>query len=269
MNRTRVLSAGLLVAVVLSAVVGVGTATPFHGSAPAGDDEASTDAPGQYSSWAADRLNASPALDGARDASTARSPASAAASTRLVSATDGVTFEATGDQVLRGETDLPPGSELVVVLVSQDPGEYLGYRTTEVDLDGTFRAEFDMSRLSSEHSLRVIVSHQGTELVDTTANVTAASDAADLDDRYGWIYLSPDHETIEGNTSLPTGTQVTVVVHSAGDTDFERRRTVTVDSRGSFSTAFDFGNLPHATKLRVSVFHDGTRLDYVPAKVFH
>lgn len=185
---------------------------------------------------------------------------------RLVTVGEGPTFAGAKKQIVRGEADLPTGSELVVVIVDEER-DYLLYDTTSVEKEGTFRENVDLQGLPAGSSPTLIVLHDGTEVVNRTIDVVEPHENTELDSDWNRVYASPGHETFGGTTDLPEGTELTVTVHSARDPALERNRTVTVRPDGTFQATFDLEELSHSDHFRVSVFHDGTRLDYVTGLV--
>lgn len=89
-----------------------------------------------------------------------------------------------------------------------------------------------------------------------------------------YVDLAPN-QTITGQTNVPAGSEVTVVVRAPLE-DFTAKRTATVDADGRFAATFDFDGVPEGTTIRVQVRFDGRDLldspvegevDDVPADV--
>lgn len=85
-----------------------------------------------------------------------------------------LTLEAAGGQVVRGSTDRPDGTKLVVRIQSTD-GEnpFLLQQPTTVD-DGRFRTQFDLSETPTNATVDVSVHHNGTRLAKTDGVVTGS-----------------------------------------------------------------------------------------------
>ncbi|MDG5778463.1 BGTF surface domain-containing protein [Haloarculaceae archaeon H-GB2-1] len=69
------------------------------------------------------------------------------------------------------------------------------------------------------------------------------------------------NQTIRGESSLPTGTELTVRVKSTGETPFLYPSTATVTEAGTFATSIDFSDVPAGTGFEVTVLNDDTTLD--------
>lgn len=268
MNWRRVALLGVASLVVASSVAGVGLAVsgaPASLDGPPTDaDRTGPDAPVDVESAAngTDRTDDDPASDEGRADGNG-----SAATVRLVSTTDRPTFAAAKKQVVRGESDLPAGTELVVVVVDRER-EYLLYDTATVDEEGVFRESVDLGGLPAGSSPTLIVYHDGTEVVNRSIDVAEPHEGTEIDAEWNWVYASPGYETFSGTTNRSPGTELTVEVHSVGDDRVHETRTVTVDEDGSFEASFDLDELSNGDNFRISVYHDGTRLDYVRGIVF-
>lgn len=84
-----------------------------------------------------------------------------------------VLVENESDQTVRGETNLPSGSE-VTVRIRSDSGvtpSFFNSRTVTVDGDGRFTATFDLSEQSVGHTFSVSVRYAGAEVVSADGEV--------------------------------------------------------------------------------------------------
>ncbi|MFC7020136.1 MULTISPECIES: BGTF surface domain-containing protein [Haloarcula] len=83
-------------------------------------------------------------------------------------------LHADDQQVVRGETTVSPGSELTVRLRSSDGSDpFLVQESTRVLQDGTFAATFDMSQVSGNTSVNLVVHSDGETLVERDSRVVA------------------------------------------------------------------------------------------------
>lgn len=80
------------------------------------------------------------------------------------------------EQVVRGETDRPPGTELAVRIQSSESGggpqPFVRSTTTTVDDDGTFRVEFDLVHTEPGVTFQAVVLEDGTRLATAPGSVT-------------------------------------------------------------------------------------------------
>lgn len=83
-------------------------------------------------------------------------------------------LHADDQQVVRGETTVRPGSELTVRLRSSDASDpFLYQESTRVLQNGTFAATFDMSQVSGNTSVNLVVHSDGETLVERDSRVVA------------------------------------------------------------------------------------------------
>jgi len=187
---------------------------------------------------------------------------------------DGETLalEAGPGQVVRGRTDMEPGTVVTVRLQSTGADHpYLRSRSATVDADGVFRAVFDLSELPSGTGLRVVVHHDGRNLTTVAGEVVACSSCATTipDTPSAVVVHDGDALTVEnrsgqvvrGRTNLPPGTELTVRLRAgAGAAPFIEQTSMVVDANGTFRAVFGFGDLTQETEFGVAIRFNGTEL---------
>ncbi|QLH79750.1 hypothetical protein HZS55_21720 [Halosimplex rubrum] len=176
------------------------------------------------------------------------------------------------NQTVAGETDLAPGTELAVRIVSDDAANpFLVSRTTTVGEDGAFAATVDLSGVSEDAAARATVVRDGAELANVSARVSAVDGVTPDDDagpesERGTAFdyegdrltlAALENETVRGETDLPSGTEVTVrLASSSGASPFLVQRSVTVGDDGTFSAAVDLVGVDNGTTFDASVRHE-------------
>ncbi|QLH84738.1 BGTF surface domain-containing protein [Halosimplex pelagicum] len=245
MNRTYG-TAGVVAVVLVAAVAAVSAGgVPLGGDGPAN----ATDAPGATDtpSDGADAGAATIARDGAH-----------------------LSLEGAPNQTVAGETDLAPGTELAVRVVSDDAASpFLVSRTTTVGEDGAFSAAIDLSGVSDDATARAIVVRDGAELANVSARVSAVEGVTPTDDesesgtafdREGdrLTLAAHENETVRGETDLSPGTDVTVrLTSSSGASPFLVQRAATVDEDGRFAAEVDLVGVANGSTFEATVRHDG------------
>ncbi|WP_436923446.1 BGTF surface domain-containing protein [Halosimplex amylolyticum] len=187
---------------------------------------------------------------------------------------DGSTLSLEGapNQTVSGETDLAPGTELSVRLISADAeSPFLVTETTTVGDDGTFGATVDLAHVDDDASAWATVVRDGTELTNVSARIAAVehvtpTEASDETQRGTTIDVDGDrltlaaleNETISGETDLDAGTELTVRLSSTSSSSpFLIQETATVGDDGSFEATVDLVGIDNGTTFRVTVRHDG------------
>lgn len=75
------------------------------------------------------------------------------------------------------------------------------------------------------------------------------------------LTLEPaEGQTIQGQTDLAAGTELSVRLRSSGENPFLKSQTATVDESGAFEATFDLSGVEGGTTFDVVVHHDGSRL---------
>lgn len=184
----------------------------------------------------------------------------------------GVELDAAPEQVVRGETALPPGTALDVRIVStgDTDTEYLKTRTVSVSDTGTFRARYNLSAIDPGTTIEVIVVRDGNRLDAATGTVTAPATGTRLQyDGDRVTTESEPNQTVTGTSRLSAGTNLSVRLHAegAGGKMFIMQETATVDGTGRFAATFNLSSIESGTTFRASVYRGGDRLDYAPGVV--
>lgn len=187
---------------------------------------------------------------------------------------DGVTLEAGEGQVIRGETNLEPGSTVRVTVSSENPqSPFLTRPEAEVDEDGRFRVFVDLSHVEPGSNLSIAVDHDGEELTAETTTVRECAGGckpvATIDGEGETVTLQagPGQE-IAGETSLDAGASVTVRVESdSAERPFLVAKETIVRDGGTYSTHLDVSDVQPGTPIRVAVLHDGEQLKEVAGEV--
>lgn len=92
--------------------------------------------------------------------------------THFVTDGDSLTLEADSEQVVRGESDRPTGTNLSVRLRSDTGAKFIYASQATVDESGEFRTTFDLSGISEETEFNASVrAENGTRLANTTGTV--------------------------------------------------------------------------------------------------
>ncbi|WP_415383176.1 BGTF surface domain-containing protein [Halosimplex sp. TS25] len=243
MNRTYG-TAGVVAVVLVAAVAAASAGGVPLGGAPAN----ATDVPGATDAPAGDGTTVD--HDGAR-----------------------LSLDGTPNQTVTGETDLAPGTELAVRVVSDDAASpFLVSRTTTVGDDGAFSATVDLSGVSEDAAARATVVRDGAELANVSARVTAVEGVTPTDDdsESGTAFdyegdrltlAALENETIRGETNLSAGSEVTVRLTATSDASpFLVQSTATVGEDGAFAAPVDLVGIANGSAFEAVVRHDGETL---------
>lgn len=194
--------------------------------------------------------------------------------TRFLHDDEQLVLETAPGQVVRGETDRSPGTELTVRLASSDAAQPFATSTTAtVEDDGTFRATFDLSNLSTAASFEATV-RAGDDLLATTTGVLEVTDG-DADDANRFVYdgeeitlESAPGQEVRGETDRSPGTELVVRLRSSGGKQpFLKSRPTTVEDDRTFRAEFDMTKIEPGMTFRAIVLADGTRLAAAPGSV--
>ncbi|WP_436906868.1 BGTF surface domain-containing protein [Halosimplex marinum] len=175
------------------------------------------------------------------------------------------------NQTIAGETDLSPGTEIAVRVVSDGDSPFLVSESTTVEEGGAFSATVDLSRVSEDASAWATVVRDGTELANVSARVSAVagvtptdgSDGSDSGTAFAYegdrlTLAALENETVRGETDLAPGTEVTVrLTSTAGASPFLVQRAATVDEDGAFAAEVDLVGVANGTTFEAVVRHDG------------
>jgi hypothetical protein len=196
-------------------------------------------------------------------------------------ADEGATLDYDGDrlslagapnQTVAGEADLAAGSELTVRIVSSGGSPFLHQATTTVGDDGGFAATVDLSGVPENAAATVSVRHNGAELVNASARVTAVESATPTDGGEGGsgtrfvsagdrlTVAALDNETVRGETDRDPGTELTVRLQSTGGSPFLIQETATVTDDGGFVADVDLVGTDNGTTFEATARHDGERI---------
>ncbi|ESP87615.1 hypothetical protein K933_13257 [Candidatus Halobonum tyrrellensis G22] len=204
-------------------------------------------------------------------AAAARSPAADA--TTLASDGEAISLAAGPGQVVRGESPLPPGTTLRVTIEGGGSGTPQFVRATEtvVGTDGEFAAVFDLSTVDAGTSVEVSVASDGESLATARGEITECRDAcaaptpesptASLDAPDGTVTREAGPgRVLAGETNLPPGTPLTVLVGSRDGGENGTTTRTTTTAAGTFRAVVDLSDAPTDAPLRVTVRSDGTDL---------
>ncbi|MFC7140072.1 BGTF surface domain-containing protein [Halosimplex aquaticum] len=185
-----------------------------------------------------------------------------------------LSLEGAANQTISGETDLAPGTELAVRVVSDEPASpFLVSETATVGEDGAFSATADLSLVDADADAWVTVYGNGTELANVSARIAAVesetpTDGPDSDgvpsleyegDRLTLAAL--ENETVRGETNLSAGSEVTVRLTSTSDASpFLVQNTATVAEDGTFAAPVDLVGIANGSTFEAVVRHDGETL---------
>ncbi|WP_123539354.1 BGTF surface domain-containing protein [Halosimplex salinum] len=199
-------------------------------------------------------------------------PGQAANATTIDHAGDRLSLDGAPNQTVAGETDLAPGTELAVRIVSDEADSpFLVTQTATVDDDGTFAATVDLAHVSEDAAAWATVVRDGAELANVSARITAVEGATPTDgpgesesgtniayegDRLTLAAL--ENETIRGESDLAAGTEVTVrLASSSSSSPFLMQETATVAEDGTFVASVDLVGVANGTTFEATVRHDG------------
>lgn len=205
-----------------------------------------------------------------------------------VAAADGTQIDADGgtvtlapgaNQTVSGETDLAPGTTVLVRLQSQEnqSSPFIRQQSTTVREDGRFAVQFDMTMIEPGTAFTASVRQDGRVLDNATGTVVPCDGGcvagSDSDARTGTAGTTLDYQgeklalaaapaqQITGQTDLDPGTTLTVRLRSADPASpFLRQRSATVGPDGSFQTMADMSDIPVGTGFEVTVHSDGETL---------
>lgn len=279
MNRRLAAAAGVAAVLLLASVVVVAGALGPAG--PAGDADSPTDdtpEPTDTPTATDDPASTPTGTDEGTPTSTddgTPTTEEAVEGTELAPAAE--TLVALPDQEIHGETPLAPGTELTVRLLSTNASQpFVRSGEATVDDDGVFAAAFDLHGVEPTDA-RLLVLHDGTELVNatvtveaaegehtrSTATATAVSDhGTTLDHEGERVTLANDSgQVVSGSTDLEPGSELDVRIRSvSGDSPFLMQAETTVREDGTFRATFDLSEVESGTRFTVVVRHDGERI---------
>ncbi|WP_459194666.1 BGTF surface domain-containing protein [Halosimplex sp. J119] len=185
-----------------------------------------------------------------------------------------LSLEGAPNQTIGGETDLAPGTELAVRVVSDEPASpFLVSETTTVDEDGAFSATTDLALVDADADAWVTVYGNGTELANVSARIDAVegetpTDGPDSDGAPSLEYegdrltlAALENETVRGETNLSAGSEVTVRLTSTSDASpFLVQNTATIGEDGAFAAPVDLVGIANGSTFEAVVRHDGETL---------
>ena len=195
--------------------------------------------------------------------------------------TDGgnLTLAPGANQTLSGETDLDPGTTVLVRLQSQEnqSSPFIKQQSATVGEEGRFATQLDMTMIEPGTAFTASIRYDGRLLTNATGTVVpcdggcetgsdsesqTGSDGTDLEHEGERLRLaSAPGQRITGQTDLDPGTTLTVRLRSADpESPFLRQRSATVQSDGSFRTAADMSNIAVGTDFEVTVHNSGETL---------
>lgn len=188
---------------------------------------------------------------------------------RLIDEGDALVLDAAEGQVVRGVTDLEPGTELTVRLKNTGSSPFLLSNATTVASDGTFEATFDLSKLRENATFEVVVRHEDDVILDETGEVVVPPGAGDGSDDETAHDVRFDGDTprqfeaaegrvVSGEADLDPGTELVVRVRSTGGpSPFLLSNETVVAEDGTFDASFDLSDAEPGTDVRVTAHHDG------------
>jgi hypothetical protein len=199
--------------------------------------------------------------------------------TSLVYEGESLSLETVRNATVRGESDLAPGTELDVRLVSSStPSPFVRTATATVGDDGAFEATFDLRTVAESTPVNVtavrdgslLASANGTVSVVDHAPVTDTEDEDEDEDGTSVAYegerltrSAVPNATISGETDLEAGTELQIRVVSSGSSPFIRTVESTVSDGGAFEAAVDLVGVANGTGFDVSVRHGDETVDRV------
>ncbi|AQL43366.1 hypothetical protein BV210_11985 [Halorientalis sp. IM1011] len=178
---------------------------------------------------------------------------------------------ATDNQSIRGESDLPPGTEVEVRVTSTGSQPWARAETVTVRENGTFAATVNLSPAAWNETFQtsVVYAENGTEL----ANVTGAIVADEYASTNPAVAIGPmreavvrvdatSNESVVGTTDLPQGTVLEVEARRSGLTPFLKEFETTVDAEGTFVGTMNFSEVDENRTFRATVSYaeNGTEL---------
>lgn len=176
-------------------------------------------------------------------------------------------------QTVSGETDLAPGTELSIRVLSDDAANpFIVQQTTTVADGGTFAATVDLADVSEDASAWATVVHDDAEVANVSARVTAVEGATGTDAHDGstesangtaFVFdgerltlAALENETVRGETALDPGTDLTVRLTGSGSSPFLLQETATVTDDGTFAATVDLVGVDNGTEFTATVRHD-------------
>lgn len=219
-------------------------------------------------------LALSVAILGAAVAPAAVATATATPDVTVATDDDELTLRSGPGQVVAGNTTLPAGTELSVRVRSTGGQPFLQTVLTTVDDRGRYRAVFDLTEVSVDTPVSVVVHRSGDPLTTVEATVAPCATACDatrpadpaattslvLDD--GRLTLgAAAGRAIRGETSLPPGTTLAVRVKSAGgDSPFIFSRNAVVGEDGRFRAVYNLSEIEPGAPISVTVVTNETQV---------
>lgn len=192
--------------------------------------------------------------------------------TTLVYDGENVTLEAGQGQAVRGRSDLPAGTTVVVRLRSAGENPFLKSGEAVVDQDGRFRATFDLSDVPAGTTFDVMV-RGDDDLASAEGVVVECTDSCESDDsadgsdtrivRDGDSFelAAGPGQAVSGESGLRAGTRVSVRVRSASaENPFLITAETVVDQDGRFRAVFDLTDVQAGSAFDVVVHRDGSEL---------
>lgn len=115
-----------------------------------------------------------------------------------------LTVDNRSGQVIRGRTNLPPGSEVTIQLRSSDSAApFIKQTQGTVDANGTFRAVFGFADVAQDVAFRVAVRYNGTELTTTRGLIVCRNGCGPT--------ATPGERTTPADRAVYEGAEVGVV----------------------------------------------------------
>jgi hypothetical protein len=184
----------------------------------------------------------------------------------------------TTKQWIRGESDLPPGTEVEVRVTSTGSEPWARTETVEVNGSGTFGARLNLSPASSTETFQVEVvdTENGTQLANATGvavanEYTSKNPAVALWRSSGSVMRvdAAPNRSILGKTDLPPGTVLEVDLRSQGSEPFLKDFEATVDAEGTFGGTLNFSDVRANSSFNAMVTYaeNGTEIVDQPGVV--
>ncbi|WP_373567973.1 BGTF surface domain-containing protein [Haloarcula sp. H-GB4] len=197
-------------------------------------------------------------------------PGLAAAEQQATVSEDSLPLHADEQQVVTGETTLEAGTEMTVKIVSENSSNPFIYRRqVTVQPNGTFVAQFDLSRHPANISYDLSAYADGDRLFNRTETIAPCDDnctdpeAAATEQQAtvseDSLPLHADQQqVVTGETTLEPGTEMTVEIVSENSSNpFLYQRQVIVQPNGTFAAQFDLSRHPANTSYELSAHVDG------------
>jgi len=179
-------------------------------------------------------------------------------------------------QPISGETDLQPGERVEIRVTSTGSASFRLENETVVESDGSFETTIDLGTVPAGASFDVVASHDGVTRARRSVRLFSdlpepvggrqAANGVTFAYEGDQLTLAPGpNQTISGETTLPEGAVLTVILRSP-DSHLSAQ-TTEVDEFGAFAVTADLGHVGPRDDVVVSALGPGDARGAAPVEI--